>query len=84
MCSQVLLGELGLLRGKSVSAYGPIRDLLVGYGANLVDRALVESGSMATASSCLAGVSLSDWIIGRLAGPEAAAKVQESVRPIGL
>ncbi|MFL5813523.1 MAG: DJ-1/PfpI family protein [Bdellovibrionia bacterium] len=84
-CSgSLVLGQLGLLKNVKVSAYYPIKDLLAAYGAQLVNEALVDSRPIATASSCLAGVSLSDWIIKLLAGEEAATKVSESVRPTGL
>lgn len=84
-CSgSLVLGQLGLLKNVKVSAYSPIKDLLTAYGAQLVNEALVDSRPIATASSCLAGASLSDWIIKLLAGEEAAMKVAESVRPTGL
>jgi len=78
----LLLGELGFLRGVQVSAYPPIVEYLTGYGAELLHEGFVESGNIATASSCLAGQYLSEWLIKTLAGESAAAKVMESVRPI--
>lgn len=84
-CSgSLVLGQMGFLKGVKVSSYYPIRHLLNEYGAELVEEALVDSKPIATASSCLAGASLSDWLIKQLAGEEAARKVAESVRPTGL
>jgi transcriptional regulator GlxA family with amidase domain len=84
-CSgSLVLGQLGLLKGVKVSSYYPIRNLFVEYGANLIDEALVDSNPIATASGCLAGVSLSGWIIRSLAGEEAARKIAESIRLTGL
>lgn len=84
-CSgSLVFGELGLLQGVRVSAYPPIAELLKNYGAELVAEAFVKHGKLATASSCLAGQYLSNWIIETLAGQDAANKVMDSVRPLGL
>lgn len=83
-CSgSLLLGACGQLKGVRVSAYAPILPLLRDYGAELVNESLVVDGQIATASSCLAGQYLSRWLIESLAGKEAAAKVMETVLPLG-
>lgn len=83
-CSgSLILGALGLLKGKRVSAYPPILDPLRAYQAELVEKSLVVDGKIATASSCLAGQHLSRWMMTELAGREIVDRVMETVLPIG-
>lgn len=83
-CSgSLVLGALGLLMGKKVSAYPPILRELEKYDVKLVSSSLVIEDKLATASSCLAGQYLSKWLIESLAGPELAQKVMETVWPLG-
>jgi putative intracellular protease/amidase len=82
-CSgSLILGALGLLQGKRVSAYPPILPELKKYSVELVPNSLVIEGKLATASSCLAGQYLSKWMIESLAGAEIATKVMATVTPI--
>ena len=82
-CSgSLILGSLGFLKGTKVSAYPPILNELQDYEAILVNKSLVEDNSIATASSCLAGQYLSNWLIEKIASKEIAAKVMQTVAPI--
>lgn len=82
-CSgSLILGAKGIIRKRSVSAYPPIKKLLLDYGANLVEQSLVVDENLATASSCLGSVLLSSWLIGKLAGVEAKQEVLRTVMPI--
>ena len=83
-CSgSLVLGALGLIKGKKVSAYPPILPELKKYSVELVNSSLVIDNRLATASSCLAGQYLSKWMIESLAGSAVAQKVMETVSPIG-
>ena len=82
-CSgSLILGALGFLKGTRVSAYPPIVTNLKQYQAELVQDSLVIDGKIATASSCLAGQFLSEWLMTCLAGKEVAAKVMATVAPL--
>lgn len=85
MCSgSLLLGHLGLLRGQRATTYYTRREQLAQYGAEFVDEAFVQSGNLATAAGCLAGIDMSRWLIEQLAGYERAERVLRAVRPNGL
>jgi transcriptional regulator GlxA family with amidase domain len=79
-CSgSLLLGAKGLLSRVRVSAYPPILDQLEKFGSSLVKEGFVADGRIATASGCLAGPALSEWLIRSLAGEEVAQRVMSSV-----
>jgi putative intracellular protease/amidase len=82
-CSgSLILGALGFLRDVEVSAYPPIIESLREYGAKLVDRSLVVHDNLATASSCLAGQFLSEWMIRVLVGSKISKRVMDTVMPL--
>ena len=82
-CSgSLILGAKGLLKGTRVTAYPPILKELEKYEAVPVHEALVTEGKLATASSCLAGQYLSQWMIESLVGAEVARKVMLTVAPL--
>lgn len=82
-CSgSLILGALGFLNKVEVSAYPPILKELEKYNSVLVNKAFVQSGNLATASSCLAGQYLSNWFIERLVGVDVAKEVMLTLDPI--
>ncbi len=82
-CSgSLILGALGLLNGVRVTAYPPVINELQSYGAKLVSESLVVHDKIATASSCLAGQYLSQWMIESLADADIARTVMTTVAPL--
>jgi cyclohexyl-isocyanide hydratase len=79
----LILGALGFLDGRPVTAYAPIIEELEAYRAKLVSKLLVIDGHIATASSCLAGQFLSNWLIESLVGADIAHKVKKTIEPLG-
>jgi transcriptional regulator GlxA family with amidase domain len=84
MCSgSLILGALGLLKGKEATTYPIARTLLEELGVTVVDRSFVKSGNIATAAGCLAGVELAGWVIEENAGKNVRDTVTQSVMPVG-
>ncbi len=82
-CSGTLiLGALGFLKGVKVTAYPPILKELEKFEAIPIQKALVVENKLATASSCLAGQYLSQWMIESLVGADVAKKVMATVAPL--
>jgi len=84
MCSGALiLGALGLLKGKKATTYPTAVQQLRKYDVQVVEESFVNNGNISTAAGCLAAQTLSAWIITTLVGKEMADKVIETVQPIG-
>lgn len=84
MCSGALiLAALGLLEGNPATTYPTAKELLEGFGVEVVERPFVAEGNVATAAGCLAVQYLVGWVIERAVGPEARADVLRSVQPVG-
>lgn len=82
-CSgSLILGALGFLKGVKVTAYPPILKELEKFQAVPIKKALVIENKIATASSCLAGQYLSQWLIESLVGVYVAQKVMTTVAPL--
>ena len=80
----LLLGSLGLLKGKKVTSYpsAEIKKSLENFGAEVVWESFVQNGRIATAAQCLAGRHLAGWVIEPLAGVEQKNKALQSVDPL--
>jgi transcriptional regulator GlxA family with amidase domain len=80
----LLLGALGLLRGRRATTYPSpeTKALLEGMGAEVVWESFVRSGNVATAAQCLSGQYLAGWVIEGLAGREQAERALKSVAPL--
>ena len=80
----MLLGALGLLKGKRATSYpsAEIKKMLEDAGAEVVWDSFVSEGNVATAAQCLAGQHLVGWVIERLADAEQKDKVLRSVVPL--
>lgn len=76
----LLLGALGLLKGKSATSYpsAEIKKALENFGAKVVWKSFVQSGNIATAAQCLSGKFLAGWVIEKLVGIEAKDKALRS------
>ncbi|MDQ3803920.1 MAG: DJ-1/PfpI family protein [Acidobacteriota bacterium] len=80
----LLLGALGLLRGKKATSYpsAEIKKALEGMGAEVVWESFIRDGNVATAAQCLAGQYLAGWVIESLAGRGQREKALQSVAPL--
>jgi transcriptional regulator GlxA family with amidase domain len=84
ICSgALLLGALGLLRGRCATTYPSAKTELERYGVTVLEEPFVEQGNIATAAGCLAATYLAHWFIEGLAGQEAAEFVIASAQPVG-
>jgi transcriptional regulator GlxA family with amidase domain len=84
MCSGALiLAALGLLDGNQATTYPTAKALLETFGVEVVEKAFVVNGNVATAAGCLAAQYLTGWVIERLAGLETRQLVLSSIQPVG-
>lgn len=77
----LILAGLGLLNGLSGTTYPTIMHELEAMGVSPEKRPLVVHGNVATAGGCLAALDLCAWMVERLIGPDAAARVRASFAP---
>jgi transcriptional regulator GlxA family with amidase domain len=77
----LILARLGLLDGLSATTYPTIMHELEAMGVRSEMQALVVHGNIATAGGCLATLDLCAWMVERLIGADAAAKVRASFAP---
>ena len=80
----LLLGALGLLRGRKATTYpsAEAKGLLEGMGTEVVWESFVREGNVATAAQCPSGQYLAGWVIENLAGREQMEKVLKAVAPL--
>jgi transcriptional regulator GlxA family with amidase domain len=84
ICSgALLLGALGLLKGKRATTYPSAKSILEEYGVQVIEEPIVLEGNIATAGGCLAGQYLAGWVIERLVGRAMADAVITSCQPVG-
>lgn len=79
----VILAALGLLEGKQATTYPTSKDILEGFGIEVVEKPIVINGNVATAAGCLALQYLCGWVIENLAGKDWRDLVLKSVQPVG-
>jgi transcriptional regulator GlxA family with amidase domain len=79
----LILARLGLLDGLSATTYPTVMPELAAAGVRTEHRSLVVHGNVATGGGCLAGLELCGWMVTRLIGPDAAARVHASFEAIG-
>ena len=77
----LILGAIGLLRGKRATTYPTAFKLLEDLGAIPTREAFVVDG-VATASRCLSGDKLALWIIERLTNKIVADQIFETIKPL--
>lgn len=77
----LILGALGLLKGKRATTYPTAFDVLSTY-CEVAKEPFVESGNIATGARCMSGDKLALWIIEKLAGKDISEIVYEAVRPL--
>lgn len=77
----LILGALGLLKGKKATTYPTAFETLATY-CEVVKEPFVEAGHIATGARCLSSDKLALWIIEKLVGKDISDKVYEAVRPL--
>ena len=77
----LILGALGLLKGKRATTYPTAFEALSRY-CEVLQQPFVECGNIATGARCLSGDKIALWIIEKLVGKNISAKVYEAVRPL--
>jgi transcriptional regulator GlxA family with amidase domain len=77
----LILGALGVLKGKRATTYPTAFDVLNSY-CEVVNEPFVVSGNVATGARCMSGDRLALWIIEKLLGKETSDKVYEAVKPL--
>jgi transcriptional regulator GlxA family with amidase domain len=84
MCSGALiLGALGLLKGKQATTYPSARKLLEALGVDVVEKPFVLQGNIATAAGCLSAQYLAGWVIETFLGGSVREAVLKSIMPVG-
>ncbi|WP_413291303.1 DJ-1/PfpI family protein [Bdellovibrio sp. HCB337] len=78
----LILGALGLLKGKRATTYPTAAEALKRFGVNVVEKAFVSEGNIATGARCLSGDKLALWMIEKLTDKDVAQKVFETVKPL--
>jgi transcriptional regulator GlxA family with amidase domain len=80
----LILGALGLLRGRRVTAppAAAVLRALQNHGAQIEPTSLVEHGPVVTAAQSMAAAHLAEWIVTRLAGRATAQAMIKSVAPL--
>lgn len=77
----LILGALGLLKGKRATTYPTAFNELAAY-CEVLQKPFVAVGHVATGARCLSGDRVALWIIENLAGTEISQKVFETVQPL--
>lgn len=72
----LLLAAAGLLRGRRAGAHWQARDLLARFGAIPSDERMVVDGKYYTSGGVTSGIDMALRLVGDLAGPETAQKIQ--------
>lgn len=78
-----ILARLGLLAGVPASTHPDAQHELAACGVEVVDRALVSRGRVATAGGCLSALYLTGWLIEKMFGPHQREKALRELLPAG-
>ncbi|MDN4604183.1 DJ-1/PfpI family protein [Paenibacillus sp. F6_3S_P_1C] len=72
----LLMGAAGFLSGKKATTHPNVYDLLEPYVAELIQTRIVKDGNVITAGGVATSIDLGIYVVGLLAGQEAAANVK--------
>jgi putative intracellular protease/amidase len=72
----LLLGAAGLLQGKTATTHWNSAAVLESFGAKYVEQRVVPQGRIVTAAGVSSGIDMALWLLGRIAGEEAARAAQ--------
>ncbi|MFZ2989818.1 DJ-1/PfpI family protein [Ideonella sp.] len=79
----LLLAKLGLLDDLPACTDLTSKPWVEEAGVRVLNQPFAARGNVATAGGCLASIYLAAWVIGRLAGPQAARDAVHYVAPVG-
>jgi cyclohexyl-isocyanide hydratase len=72
----LLMGSAGFLTGKKATTHPNVYDLLEPYVAEVIQTRIVKDGNVITAGGVATSIDLGIYVVGLLAGQEAAANVK--------
>jgi putative intracellular protease/amidase len=72
----LLLGAAGLLKGLEATTHWNSAAVLEGFGAKYVEKRVVPHGKIVTAAGVSSGIDMALWLVGQIAGREAAEAAQ--------
>ncbi|OPG98706.1 thiamine biosynthesis protein ThiJ [Chryseobacterium mucoviscidosis] len=72
----LLMGAAGFLTGKKATTHPNVYDLLQPYVAEVIQTRIVKDGNVITAGGVATSIDLGIYVVGLLAGQEAAANVK--------
>lgn len=72
----LLMGAAGFLTGKKATTHPNVYDLLEPYVAEVIQTRIVKDGNVITAGGVATSIDLGIYVVGLLAGQEAAANVK--------
>ncbi|UPK45611.1 DJ-1/PfpI family protein [Paenibacillus pabuli] len=72
----LLMGAAGFLTGKKATTHPNVYDLLEPYAAEVIQTRIVKDGNVITAGGVATSIDLGIYVVGLLAGQEAAANVK--------
>lgn len=72
----LLLGAAGLLKGLQATTHWNSAAVLESFGAKYVERRVVPQGRIVTAAGVSSGIDMALWLVGEVAGREAAEAAQ--------
>lgn len=75
----LLLGAAGFLKDKRATTHPTAYDLLAPYCAEVVKERVVDEGDIITARGVTSSISLGLYLVQKLGGPEARAKIQQQM-----
>lgn len=79
VCTGSLLGAAGFLSGKRATTHPYTYDLLQPYVAEVIQSRIVRDGNVITAGGVATSIDLGIYVVGMLAGQEAAANVKRQI-----
>ena len=84
ICSgSLILARLGLLEGKTATTYPTSKAVLESFGVEVIEKAFVAHGRVATAGGCLAQQYLIGWIVENLADKTWSELIIKAIQPVG-
>jgi putative intracellular protease/amidase len=75
----LLLGAAGLLRGLEATTHWNSAPVLESFGARYRERRVIPQGKIVTSAGVSSGIDMALWLVGQIAGDEAAAAAQLAV-----
>lgn len=75
----LLMGAAGFLTGKKATTHPNVYDLLEPYVAEVIQTRIVKDGNVITAGGVATSIDLGIYVVGLLAGQEAAANVKHQI-----